>query len=94
MGTLPVVASTNLLAKTNYLKTMSNRKYPRISRFQKYKGHPNGMPKCQLCDNKAVGKVEIQTSWMRGDDEYRPRCDDHKNVLIANAKSPDAGATE
>ena len=57
------------------------------------------MPKCELCDNKAVGKVEIQTSWMRGDDEYRPRCNDHKNVLIANAsgegrRSEDAAITD
>ncbi len=66
---------------------MSNRKYPRISRFQKYKGHPNGMPKCQLCEKKAVGKVEIQTTWMRGDDECRPRCDDHKGILAENVHS-------
>jgi hypothetical protein len=31
--------------------------------------------------------VEIQTTWMRGDDECRPRCDDHKGILAENVHS-------
>ena len=65
-------------------------KYPKISGVRKYKGHPNGHPACSICGRKATCRVEIQTSPFRGDDEYSPRCDEHKNALSLDHPMCDA----
>lgn len=59
---------------------MDHPKYPRISHFFRYKGNPKRFKdqKCP-CGLQAVGRVEIQVSWFRGDDEIELRCEEHKD---------------
>jgi hypothetical protein len=56
---------------------MSN-KYPRIGSIKKPnpKAHPCSGKRCVLCDKTTTGKVEVQVSYMRGDDEVEPVCGD------------------
>lgn len=45
-------------------------KYPRIGSKQKERGR-----KCLVCTKRTTGKVTVQFSHMRGDDEVAPVCE-------------------
>lgn len=62
---------------------MGNRRYPRIVRVQNPK-QKNGYGKCKFykgCDEMSTCRVEIQYSYLRGEDEYYPLCTKHKDEI-------------
>ncbi|MEI7296654.1 hypothetical protein WCQ02_31310 [Paraburkholderia tropica] len=42
--------------------------------------HPKSKKLCSCCDEVAVKKLEIQTSWFRGDDDVFLLCPEHVSV--------------
>lgn len=52
---------------------MGGHAYPRISARNKLRS----VPMCCVCGAVAVWRVEIQVSYMRGDDEVRFACANH-----------------
>lgn len=50
-------------------------KYPKYNGRSLIKTY--GGQRCKCCNEKAIAKVEIQTNWFRGDDEYFWVCEPH-----------------
>lgn len=52
-----------------------SKQYPCIgSKRKPHNKRPRNGPKCILCQQPTSGKVEVQVSYMRGDDEVEPVC--------------------
>ncbi|CAH2910783.1 MAG: hypothetical protein CPSOU_1850 [uncultured Paraburkholderia sp.] len=49
-----------------------------------YKLHPKSRKLCSCCDEVAVKKIEIQTSWFRGDDDVFLLCPSHASIAEQN----------
>jgi hypothetical protein len=45
-----------------------------------FKLHPKSKKLCSCCDQVAIKKLEIQTSWFRGDDDVFLLCSSHVSV--------------
>lgn len=58
------------------------RKYPRIHSTRKYK-KPSNL-ECEACQEKAVGTVMIEFTWMRGEDESYKVCQRHMSMANSN----------
>lgn len=54
---------------------MSKKRYPYLSSDEPMKGRG---ARCDLCDEAATHKVEIEVSWFRGDDEVYHVCQAHR----------------
>ncbi|WP_134046860.1 hypothetical protein [Paraburkholderia caballeronis] len=54
---------------------MSRRTYPRIGAEANLKNKL-----CSCCTNKAVKRIDIQTNWMRGDDDVMNVCGRHLEI--------------
>lgn len=67
---------------------MSSKTYPHFRGITKRydKVHVNGRPSCELCDDKAIARVEFAVSYMRGEDEHFRVCQRHMDL----AKEGDA----
>lgn len=46
-----------------------------------WKLRPNSKKLCSCCASVASHKMEIRTSWFRGDDEVYLVCDEHKALV-------------
>lgn len=51
------------------------------SKTHMFRLHPKSKKLCSCCDEVAIKKLEIQTSWFRGDDDVFLLCPEH--VLAA-----------
>ncbi len=61
---------------------MSKKSYPHFRGVtRRYtKCHPNNLPGCELCSEKAIGVVEFAVNYMRGDDEHFRVCERHMDL--------------
>lgn len=57
---------------------MGRRSYPRLGSTGNFKKPRN--TQCEACDEQAIGYVEVQFTWMRGDDESYKCCKHHKTM--------------
>jgi len=65
---------------------MMAKKYPYISAQKDMRKKWNHTVLCEVCAKQASSKVEIQTSWFRGEDVYVKACEEHKNDAVELAK--------
>ena len=57
-------------------------KYPRIGTRYKVSGKRERMKRCLLCGEKATQRIDIQTTWTRGDDEVVFVCETHGKAPV------------
>ena len=65
---------------------MSRHQYPRIGAQRGYgiqNGKPRKGPPCIVCGAESCCKVDIEISYMRGDDEVVHACQAHKDDAAA-----------
>lgn len=58
------------------------RTYPRIGTVEKLRHR-----KCKFCDHAATYRVDVQTTWTRGDDEVFHLCHEHFALYSKNPRT-------
>jgi hypothetical protein len=64
-----------------------SRTYPRIGAKNKLPS----VPLCCICGRVATWRLDVQVSYMRGDDEVRDVCDEHRQApaeALLNGANP------
>lgn len=58
---------------------MSKRAYPRLGAERQLKNK-----QCSCCDQKALKRIDIQVSWLRGEDDVFNVCETHLKMARAS----------
>ena len=66
---------------------MARKQYPHVTRSRAYDATVKGANRC-FCGAVATHRVEISVSFFLGDDEVRPRCDEHLNSTSLEKWNP------